>query len=171
MSATRNPYYQLPGGADLPGDVRVSDIADASKTAADGWAASPAAVASAAATLSSLVCRFDIGDNSVHFKFTPTFGIRASFVLISITQSSGICCNSLVVHNNDGTSASTELVSNGISVKKSLQACLETSLMSPLVTPTTAFGVICLSFRRITSQISANNYKQQKSITKRKEKN
>lgn len=47
MSATRNPYYQLPGGADLPGDVRVSDTADASKTAAGGWAASPAAVASA----------------------------------------------------------------------------------------------------------------------------
>lgn len=45
MSATRNPYYQLLGGADLPGDVRVSDTADASKTAADGWAASPAAVA------------------------------------------------------------------------------------------------------------------------------
>ena len=45
MSATRNPYYKLPGGADLPGDVRVSDTADASKTAADGWAASPAAVA------------------------------------------------------------------------------------------------------------------------------
>ena len=47
MSATRNPYYQLPGGADLPGDVRVSDTADASKTAAGGWAASPAAVAGA----------------------------------------------------------------------------------------------------------------------------
>lgn len=45
MSSTRNPYYQLPGGADLPGDVRVSDTADATKTAADGWAASPAAVA------------------------------------------------------------------------------------------------------------------------------
>lgn len=45
MSATRNPYYQLPGGADLPGDVRVSDTADANKTAAGGWAASPAAVA------------------------------------------------------------------------------------------------------------------------------
>ncbi len=45
MSATRNPYYQLPGGADLPGDVRVSDMEDASKTAAGGWAASPAAVA------------------------------------------------------------------------------------------------------------------------------
>ena len=44
MSATRNPYYQLPGGADIPGDVRVSDTADATKTAADGWAASPAAV-------------------------------------------------------------------------------------------------------------------------------
>ena len=118
MSATRNPYYQLPGGADMPGDVRVSDTADATKTAAGGWAASPAAVASAAATLSSLVCRFDIGDNSVHFKFTPTFGMRASFVLISITQSSGICCNSLVVHNKDGTSASTELVSKGLSVKE-----------------------------------------------------
>lgn len=46
MSATRNPYYQLPGGADLPGDVRVSDTADTTKTAADGWAASPAAVVS-----------------------------------------------------------------------------------------------------------------------------
>lgn len=47
MSATRNPYYQLPGGSDLPGDVRVSDTPDASKTAAGGWAASPAAVATA----------------------------------------------------------------------------------------------------------------------------
>lgn len=47
MSATRNPYYQLPGGTDLPGDVRVSDTADVSKTAAGGWAASPAAVAAA----------------------------------------------------------------------------------------------------------------------------
>lgn len=47
MSVTRNPYYQLPGGADLPGDVRVSDTADATKTAADGWAASPVAVANA----------------------------------------------------------------------------------------------------------------------------
>lgn len=47
MSVTRNPFYQLPGGADLPGDVRVSDTADASKTAAGGWAASPAAVAAA----------------------------------------------------------------------------------------------------------------------------
>lgn len=45
MSATRNPYYQLPGGAEMPGDVRVSDTADPTKTAADGWAASPAAVA------------------------------------------------------------------------------------------------------------------------------
>ena len=45
MSATRNPFYQLPGGNDLPGDVRVSDTPDASKTAAGGWAASPAAVA------------------------------------------------------------------------------------------------------------------------------
>lgn len=47
MSATRNPYYQLPGGTELPGDVRVSDTADANKTAAGGWAASPAAVAAA----------------------------------------------------------------------------------------------------------------------------
>ena len=47
MSATRNPYYQLPGGTELPGDVRVSDTADPTKTAAGGWAASPAAVASA----------------------------------------------------------------------------------------------------------------------------
>ena len=118
MSATRNPFYQLPGGADLSGDVRVSDTPDATKTAAGSWAASPAAVANAVTTLSSLVCRFDIGDNSVHFKFTPTFGMRSSFVLISITQSSGICCDSLIVHNNDGTNAYTEFVSNDLSVNK-----------------------------------------------------
>lgn len=35
MSATRNPYYQLPGRDNIPGDVRVSDTADATKTAAD----------------------------------------------------------------------------------------------------------------------------------------
>ena len=50
MSVTRNPFYQLPGGADMPGDVRVSDTPDATKTAADGWAASPAAVASMVST-------------------------------------------------------------------------------------------------------------------------
>lgn len=44
--ATRNTVnYQLPGWADLPGGLRVSDTPDATKTAADGWAASPAAVA------------------------------------------------------------------------------------------------------------------------------
>ena len=98
--------------------INISDTADASKTAAGGWAASPAAVASVAATLSSLVCRFDIGDNSVHFKFTPTFGIRSGFVLISINQSSGICCDSPIVHNNDGTSAYTEAVSKSLSAKE-----------------------------------------------------
>ena len=38
--------------------------------------------------------------------------------MISITQSSGICCDSLIVHNFDGTSAYTEFVSNGLSVNK-----------------------------------------------------
>lgn len=51
MSATHNPYYPLPGNADIPGDVRVSDTADANKTAAGGWAASPAAVASIVSTI------------------------------------------------------------------------------------------------------------------------
>lgn len=97
--------------------MRVSDTADSTKLANQGWAASPAAVASVAVTLSSLVCRFDIGDNTVHFKFTPSFGTRASFVLISIMQGSGICCDSLVVHNFDGISTYTEFVSKGLSAK------------------------------------------------------
>lgn len=119
MSATRNPYYQLPGNADIPGDVRVSDTADSTKTAADGWAASPAALASVVTSLSSLICDFDIGANSTHFKFTPVINEpRSSFVLISITQSSGICCDSLVVRNSDGTSAYTEFISNGLSTDK-----------------------------------------------------
>lgn len=69
MSTTRNPYYRLPGGADLPGDVRVSDTADASKTAAGGWAASPAAVASAES-----LARPDYTNNTV-LGTTGTFNI------------------------------------------------------------------------------------------------
>lgn len=116
MSATRNPYYQLPGGADLPGDVRVSDIADARKTAADGWAASPAAVASVVTTLSNLLHRLSTDNNSASFKYKSTGGLRSTFILISISQSSGICFNSLVVHIEDGSHASTELAVNNLSI-------------------------------------------------------
>lgn len=87
MSATRNPYYQLPGGAEMPGDVRVSDTADATKTAANGWAASPAAVASLSAVthgtivenevfwyrIGNLVCV--IGDGVVLKRLTSWTGI------------------------------------------------------------------------------------------------
>ena len=74
MSATRNPFYQLPGGADLPGDVRVSDTADATKTAADGWAASPAAVASVTSTILEIKT----------FDFSATFSNGAASVKFSI---------------------------------------------------------------------------------------
>ena len=118
MSATRNPYYQLPGNADIPGDVRVSDTADASKTAAGGWAASPAAVASVAATLSHLIYRLSTGNNSISFKYKSAGGLRSTFILISTSQGSGICLNSLVVKIEDGSHTSTELGSNGLSISK-----------------------------------------------------
>ena len=118
MSATRNPYYQLPGGDDIPGDVRVSDTADATKTAADGWAASPAAVASAAATLSRLVHRLSTGNNDISFKYKSAGGLRSTFILISTGQSSGICLNSLVVKIEDGSHTSTELGAKGLSISK-----------------------------------------------------
>lgn len=41
MNATRNPYYRIPGGATLPGDVKLTDTADASLTADKGVAATP----------------------------------------------------------------------------------------------------------------------------------
>ena len=116
MSAARNPYYQLPGGADLPGDVRVSDTADASKTAAGGWAASPAAVASVVTILSNLLHRLSTDNNSASFKYKSTGGLRSTFILISISQGSGICFNSLVVHINDGSHASTELAVKDLSI-------------------------------------------------------
>ena len=98
-------------------DVRITDTIDAGKTAAGGWAASPAALASVAASLSSLICNFSIGDNSAHFKCRLDINeLRSSFVLISIGQSSGICLNSLVVYTNDGSSASTELWHNDLSI-------------------------------------------------------
>lgn len=83
MSATRNPYYQLPGGAELPGDVRVSDTADASKTAADGWAASPAAVAGAES-----IARPDY-TNRTRLGATGTFTIDApGFVQFCVSNGS-----------------------------------------------------------------------------------
>lgn len=70
MSATHNPYYQLPGNADIPGDVRVSDTADANKTAAGGWAASPAAVQSVGKLTNVHIHYFDVfNDNSKSFIF------------------------------------------------------------------------------------------------------
>ena len=74
MSATRNPYYQLPGGADLSGDVRVSDTADASKTAAGGWAASPAAVANAVPEMEygCFVSPTTISENKI-YQYTVNF--------------------------------------------------------------------------------------------------
>lgn len=116
MSATRNPYYQLLGGADLPGDVRVSDTADASKTAAGGWAASPAAVASVATALSHSIYRSNTGNNSASFKYKSAGGLRSTFMLVSNSQSAGICLNNLVVHIDDGSHASTELSSSGLSI-------------------------------------------------------
>lgn len=41
MSATKNPYYRIPGGSTLPGDVKLTDTADASLTADKGVAATP----------------------------------------------------------------------------------------------------------------------------------
>lgn len=119
MSATRNPYYQLPGNADIPGDVRVTDTPDSTKLANQGWAASPAAVASAAATLSHLVHRLSTGNNNTSFKYKSVdYVLRSTFILISTNQSSGICFNSLIVHIDDGSHALTELGANGLSISK-----------------------------------------------------
>lgn len=97
--------------------INISDTPDATKTAAGCWAASPAALASVVTSLSSLICDFSIGDNSAHFKCKLNINERrSSFVLISIGQSSGICLNSLVVHIDDGSHASTELWHNDLTI-------------------------------------------------------
>ena len=89
MSATRNPYYQLPGGADLPGDVRVSDTPDVTKTAAGGWAASPAAVASIVTTrdCSSNVKAANAGDNLKSLRATITGKVAQFYFYIECTKS------------------------------------------------------------------------------------
>lgn len=94
MNATRNPFYQLPGGADLPGDVRVSDTADASKTAADGWAASPASVASVPKNYkllknSGMVSDFNISDRSMGMFLYFEFNQNA--LNSPASYASGIC--------------------------------------------------------------------------------
>lgn len=87
MSATRNPYYQLLGGADLPGAVRVSDTADETKTAANGWAASPAAVASMISTIncSSNVKVANSGDILTDLNATITGKVAQFYFRIKCT--------------------------------------------------------------------------------------
>lgn len=94
MNATRNPYYQLPGNADIPGDVRVSDTADASKTAAGGWAASPAAVASVLQNYKLLknigrVSNFNISDRSLSMFLY--FEFEQNALNSPASYASGIC--------------------------------------------------------------------------------
>lgn len=104
MSATRNPFYQLPGGADLPGDVRVSDTADASKTAAGGWAASPAAVASIVTTrdCSSNVKVANSGDELTDLHSTITGKVAQFYFRIKCATSrpESTIVTGLPNHNN-----------------------------------------------------------------------
>ena len=98
MSATRNPYYQLPGNADIPGDVRVSDTADPTKTAAGGWAASPAAVQSVGKLANVHTHYFDVHDDSstsftFHFKVNKNAAgdsFRAVFLVFCAHQSGNV---------------------------------------------------------------------------------
>ena len=99
-------------------NVRISDMADANKTAADGWAASPAAVAGVATALSHLIYRLSTGNNSASFKYKSAGGIRSTFILISSSQNAGICLNNLVVRIDNGSNVSTELGSTRISISK-----------------------------------------------------
>lgn len=104
MSGAQNPYYQLPGGADLPGDVRVSDTADATKTAADGWAASPSAVASIVTTrdCSSYVNVANSGDKLTDLHSTITGKVAQFYFHIKCATSrpESAIVTGLPKHNN-----------------------------------------------------------------------
>ena len=100
MSATRNPFYQLPGGADLPGDVRVSDTADASKTAAGGWAASPAAIVPIMKQMGVRVSNFEVFNEessafSFHFRAKAT-DLRVTFIICTVHQSGYVSVASII---------------------------------------------------------------------------
>ena len=103
MSTTRNPFYQLPGGAELPGDVRVSDTADASKTAAGGWAASPACVYATSYGLTTRLCKqYNTGGGNFTIRFTTASGERTYFTIFVIDQNNnfaGISITANVTHN------------------------------------------------------------------------
>ena len=113
-SATRNPYYQLPGGADLPGDVRVSDTPDASKTAAGGWAASPAAVASIENLTHVIAPNFGTDGNSVTFYVKFSASARHYLICFSESQGSGLSAVSIVINSSSGNTVFTEFVSSGL---------------------------------------------------------
>ena len=118
MSATRNPFYQLPGGADIPGDVRVSDTADASKTAADGWAASPAAVANVKNLAERKILIKGTGSNKATFTFKLTSdGDRVSFIIFTVHQQGVMIATTVVYNSSSGTIKSTDFVSTWFSYK------------------------------------------------------
>ena len=118
MNATRNPFYQLPGGADLPGDVRVSDTADATKTAADGWAASPAAVASVKNLAERKILIKGTGNSTATFRFKLSSGsTRTTFIIFTVHQQSVVIATAVVCNLSDMAIKSTDFVSSWVGYK------------------------------------------------------
>ena len=120
MSATRNPYYQLPGGADLPGDVRVSDTADASKTAADGWAASPACVYATSYGLTTRLCKqYNTSGGNFTIRFTTASGERTYFTIFVISQDNQFLGIAITLNVNANQFLCNTFVRNNLDVKSS----------------------------------------------------
>lgn len=120
MSATRNPFYQLPGGADLPGDVRVSDTADVTKTAADGWAASPACVYATSYGLTTRLCKqYNTGGGNFTIRFTTASGERTYFIIFAVDQGNHLAGISIVANVNSNQFSCNTFLDSNLSVKSS----------------------------------------------------
>lgn len=120
MSATSNPYYQLPGGADLPGDVRVSDTADASKTAAGGWAASPACVYAATYGLTTRLCKqYGTSGGNFTIRFTTMSKERTYFTIFAIDQDGRFAGINVTLNVHINQFLCNTFLNNNLAVKSS----------------------------------------------------
>ena len=143
MSATRNPFYQLPGGAELPGDVRVSDTADASKTAAGGWAASPACVYATSYGLTTRLCKqYVTGGGNFTIRFTTISGERTYFTIFVIDQDNHFAGIAVTLNVHVNQFLCNTFLNNNLAVRSSSMTVGDPNIINITLNNDNAWGKV-----------------------------
>ena len=143
MSATRNPFYQLPGGADMPGDVRVSDTADDTKTAAGGWAASPACVYATSYGLTTRLCKqYGTSGGNFTIRFTTISGERTHFIIFVIDQANHFAGIAVTLNVHSNQFACNTFSNNTLAVESSSMTVGDPNIINIALNTGSAWGKV-----------------------------